>query len=64
MPSFSPEKVIHCKPSIASTSSYQFGEDKIIKARRGLLDRQSLEESVLMAQGEELLASRKCSSLG
>ena len=45
------------QPSIASTSSFQFGGERMIKARQGLLERQSLEESALMAQGEELLAS-------
>ncbi|KAI8973078.1 hypothetical protein BD414DRAFT_447875 [Trametes punicea] len=45
------------KPSIASTSSYQFGGERMIKARQGLLERQSLEDSALMAQGEDLLAS-------
>ena len=49
------------QPSIASTSSFQFGGERMIKARKGLLERQSLEESALMAQGEELLASRKSS---
>lgn len=59
MPMISPEKVIHTQPSIASTSSYQFGGERMIKARKGLLERQSLEDSALMAQGEELLASCK-----
>ncbi|CDO70210.1 hypothetical protein BN946_scf184942.g10 [Trametes cinnabarina] len=45
------------KPSIASTSSYQFGGERMIKARQGLLERQSLEESALMAHGEDVLAS-------
>ncbi|KAI0635339.1 hypothetical protein C8Q77DRAFT_1054820 [Trametes polyzona] len=45
------------KPSIASTSSYQFGGERMIKARQGLLERQSLEDSALIAQGEDLLAS-------
>ena len=47
------------QPSIASTSSMQFGGERMIKARQGLLERQSLEESALMAQGEDLLASCK-----
>ncbi|KAF8814601.1 hypothetical protein BYT27DRAFT_7249906 [Phlegmacium glaucopus] len=47
------------KPSIASTSSYQFGGDRMIKAQRGLLERQSLEDSCLSADGEEL-ASAYC----
>ncbi|KAH9896427.1 hypothetical protein C8Q73DRAFT_788785 [Cubamyces lactineus] len=45
------------KPSIASTSSYQFGGERMIKARQGLLERQSLEDSALIAHGEDLLAS-------
>ncbi|RPD56493.1 hypothetical protein L226DRAFT_550932 [Lentinus tigrinus ALCF2SS1-7] len=45
------------QPSIASTSSVQFGGERMIKARQGLLERQSLEDSALMAQGEDLLAS-------
>ncbi|KAI0666503.1 hypothetical protein C8Q78DRAFT_984185 [Trametes maxima] len=45
------------KPSIASTSSYQFGGERMIKARHGLLERQSLEDSALVAHGEDLLAS-------
>lgn len=43
------------QPSIASTSSFQFGGERMIKARQGLLERQSLEESALIAQGEDLL---------
>ncbi|KAI9060404.1 hypothetical protein FKP32DRAFT_1595485 [Trametes sanguinea] len=45
------------KPSIASTSSYQFGGERMIKARQGLLERQSLEDSALLAHGEDVLAS-------
>ncbi|KAH8096901.1 hypothetical protein BXZ70DRAFT_895536 [Cristinia sonorae] len=45
------------KPSIASTSSQQFGGERMIMARKGLLERQSLEDSAIMAQGEDLLAS-------
>lgn len=57
----SPNKVrLIEKPSIASTSSRQFGGERMIMARKGLLERQSLEDSVLMAQGEDLLNSRKC----
>ena len=52
------------KPSIASTSSHQFGGERMIMARKGLLERQSLEDSVLMAQGEDLLNSCKCRSPG
>jgi serine/arginine repetitive matrix protein 2 len=42
------------KPSIASNSSYQFGGERMIKAQRGLLERQSLEDSCLSADGEEM----------
>ncbi|KAF8197689.1 hypothetical protein K438DRAFT_2118350 [Mycena galopus ATCC 62051] len=42
------------KPSIASTSSSQFGGERMIRARQGLLVRQSLEESCLIAEGEDL----------
>ena len=47
------------KPSIASTSSLQFGEERMIKAKQGLLERQSLEESALVAQGAEILTNCK-----
>lgn len=43
------------KPSIAS--SYQFGGERMIKAQRGLLERQSLEDSCLSADGEELASA-------
>jgi len=46
-------------PSIASTSSYQFGGDsgeRMIQAQRGLLERQSLEDHYLSADGEEMSA--------
>jgi hypothetical protein len=42
------------KPSIASTSSYKFGGERMIKAQRGLLARESLEENCLVADGEDL----------
>ncbi|KAI0794946.1 hypothetical protein C8Q75DRAFT_791510 [Abortiporus biennis] len=45
------------KPSIASTSSYQFGNERMIMARKGLLERQSLEDSALIAHGEDILES-------
>jgi len=48
------------KPSIASTSSasdFAFGGERMIKARRGLLERQSLEDSCLIADGEDLSVS-------
>ncbi|KAI0064426.1 hypothetical protein BV25DRAFT_322323 [Artomyces pyxidatus] len=42
------------KPSIASTSSHVFGEERMIMARRGILARQSLEEHCLSAEIEDL----------
>ncbi|KAF9482957.1 hypothetical protein BDN70DRAFT_892146 [Pholiota conissans] len=45
------------KPSIASTSSFQFGGERMIKAQRGLLERQSLEDSALIADGEDLASA-------
>src|SRR6188768_19790 len=42
------------KPSIASTSSFQFGGERMIRAQHGLLERQSLEESCLIADGEDI----------
>jgi len=45
------------KPSIASASSYKFGGERMIKAQRGLLERQSLEDSCLIADGEDLTTS-------
>lgn len=42
------------QPSIASTAdSMQFGEERMIKARHGDLARRSLEESCLIAEGED-----------
>jgi len=49
------------KPSIASTSSFQFGGERMIRAQHGLLERQSLEESCLIADGEDI--SNLCKSL-
>ncbi|KAJ7831679.1 hypothetical protein B0H14DRAFT_2592484 [Mycena olivaceomarginata] len=46
------------KPSIASTSSSKFGGERMIKARQGLVIRQSLEESALVAEGEDIMAIR------
>ncbi|KAJ7132975.1 hypothetical protein C8R46DRAFT_1048292 [Mycena filopes] len=43
------------KASIASTSSSKFGGERMIKARQGLLVRQSLEESALVAAGEDMV---------
>ncbi|KAF9527941.1 hypothetical protein CPB83DRAFT_855475 [Crepidotus variabilis] len=42
------------KPSIASTSSFQFGGERMIRAQHGLLERQSLEDSALIADGEDI----------
>ena len=47
------------KPSIASTTSYKFGGERMIRAQRGLYERQSLEDSCLVADGEDLSTSRK-----
>jgi len=46
------------KPSFAS--SYKFGGDRMIRAQRGLYERQSLEDSCLVADGEDLSMSCKC----
>ncbi|KAJ7667434.1 hypothetical protein B0H17DRAFT_254379 [Mycena rosella] len=46
------------KASIASTSSSKFGGERMIKATQGLLMRQSLEDSCLVAAGEDLSALR------
>lgn len=48
------ESIIVAKPSIASVTSTKFGGERMIRARTGLLERQSLEESCLIAAGEEL----------
>ncbi|KAJ3908042.1 hypothetical protein F5879DRAFT_794348 [Lentinula edodes] len=45
------------KASIDSTSSSKFGGERMIRATKGLLERQSLEESCLIAEGEDLSAS-------
>jgi hypothetical protein len=47
------------KQSFASTSSSKFGGERMIKAQRGILERLSLEETALMAEGEDLSVSRK-----
>ena len=39
--------------SVASTSSYEFGDERMLLARRGMLHRQSLEISCLSAEGED-----------
>ncbi|KAA1479222.1 hypothetical protein DENSPDRAFT_830309 [Dentipellis sp. KUC8613] len=41
------------KPSIASSSYSRFGNDHMIMASKGLLERQSLEEHCLVAEGED-----------
>ena len=43
------------KPSLASASSFQFVSDRMIKAQRGLLERQSLEDSCLIADGQDII---------
>lgn len=48
------------KASIASTSSSKFGGERMIKARQGVLQRQSLEESCLIAEGEDLSMPCEC----
>ncbi|KAJ4485212.1 hypothetical protein J3R30DRAFT_3696531 [Lentinula aciculospora] len=45
------------KASIVSTSSSKFGGERMIRATKGLLERQSLEESCLIAEGEDLSTS-------
>jgi len=47
------KSIIIVKPSIASVTSTEFGGERMIKAKKGLLDSQSLEESCLIADGEE-----------
>lgn len=42
--------------SVASTSSYEFGDERMLLARRGMLHRQSLEISCLTAEGEDRTA--------
>jgi serine/arginine repetitive matrix protein 2 len=46
------------KPSVASTSSFKFGGERMIKAKRGILERQSLEDSCLIGEGEELTSCK------
>lgn len=48
------KSTIITKPSIASVTSTKFGGERMIQARKGLLERQSLEESCLIAEGGEL----------
>jgi serine/arginine repetitive matrix protein 2 len=47
------------RPSIASTTSSKFGDEHMIKAQHGLLERQSLEDSCLIADGEDISGSCK-----
>jgi hypothetical protein len=52
-------RVLESKPSIASTAySEKFGDERMIRAKHGLLERQSLENTVLIAEGEDL--SKSC----
>ncbi|KIP05270.1 hypothetical protein PHLGIDRAFT_128997 [Phlebiopsis gigantea 11061_1 CR5-6] len=53
----SPVKTVVTKPSIASTSSYLFESEKMIVAGKGLLERPSLKEGALLAQGQDLLST-------
>ncbi|KAH0838886.1 hypothetical protein J3R83DRAFT_7313 [Lanmaoa asiatica] len=47
-------RVIETKPSIASTAnSFKFGDERMIRAKHGLLERQSLENTVLAGDGED-----------
>jgi serine/arginine repetitive matrix protein 2 len=50
------------KPSFASTSSFQFGNDRMEQARKGMLKRESLEIGCLSAEGED--TSTSCTSIG
>lgn len=51
-------RVLEAKPSIASTAySVKFGDERMIRAKHGLLERQSLENTVLIAAGEEDLST-------
>ncbi|KAI6028122.1 hypothetical protein EDC04DRAFT_164044 [Pisolithus marmoratus] len=51
-------RVIESKPSIASTiNSFKFGDERMIRAKHGLLERQSLENTVLVAEGEDTSGS-------
>ncbi|KAG1897346.1 uncharacterized protein F5891DRAFT_1242792 [Suillus fuscotomentosus] len=51
-------RVLETKPSIASTAySVKFGDERMIRAKHGLLERQSLENTVLIAEGEEDLSA-------
>ncbi|KAF8629007.1 hypothetical protein AX17_005863 [Amanita inopinata Kibby_2008] len=55
---FSPKKPrIVEKASISSNSPSQFGGERMVRATRGLLERQSLEDSCLVAEGEDMSGS-------
>lgn len=47
----------------SSVSGHYFGEGRMDMARRGLLERQSLENCCLSAEGEDTTTSSKCPSL-
>ncbi|KAK0493176.1 hypothetical protein EDD18DRAFT_1407512 [Armillaria luteobubalina] len=52
------------KPSIASAvESNNFGGERMIRTQHGLLDRRSLEESCLVAEGEDMSFSGRCDCL-
>ena len=53
-------RIIETKPSIASAlSSFKFGDERMIRAKHGLLERQSLENTALQAEGEDTSGSCK-----
>lgn len=57
--SFEKAQIMHAhvvRPSLASASSHIFGEERMGLAQRGLLARQSLEDSCLVAEGEDDLS--------
>ena len=50
------KSIIIAKPSIVSVTSTKFGGERMIQARKGLLERQSLEESCFVTDGGGLAA--------
>ena len=52
------EARIVVKPSIDSRTPHKFGGERMIRAQRGIYERQSLEESCLTADGEDLSIPR------
>ena len=48
------KSIVITKPSVASVTLIKFGGERMIQVRKGLLERQSLEHSCLIADGEEL----------